>query len=191
MNTLYTKIIDDKKVIKSRKNIILKRDRIIENPETGEMENVTMQTFNPTEEMLFEDGWEIYTAPELTPEQILANAKRDKKHEINNYDSSSSVNEFYIQDMPVWLDKNTRSGLMLRFNSELAMKKENTTLWYNGISFTLPLNTAIQMLYALEVYASECYDNTQAHLANVDKLDTLDAVLEYNYTVGYPDKLHF
>lgn len=56
MNTLYTKIIDDKKVIKSRKNIILKRDRIVENPETGEMENVTMQTFNPTEEMLFEDG---------------------------------------------------------------------------------------------------------------------------------------
>lgn len=191
MNTLYTKIIDDKKVIKSRKNIILKRDRIVENPETGEMENVTMQTFNPTEEMLFEDGWEIYTTPELTPEQILANAKRDKKHEINNYDSSSSVNEFYIQDMPVWLDKATRSGLMLRFNSELAMKKENTTLWYNGVSFTLPLNTAIQMLYALEVYASECYDNTQAHLANIDKMETLDAVLEYNYTVGYPDKLHF
>lgn len=71
------------------------------------------------------------------------------------------------------------------------MKKENTTLWYNGISFTLPLNTAIQMLYALEVYASECYDNTQEHLANVDKMETLDAVLEYNYTVGYPDKLHF
>lgn len=47
------------------------------------------------------------------------------------------------------------------------------------------------MLYALEVYASECYDNTQAHLANVDKIETLDAVLEYNYTVGYPDKLHF
>jgi hypothetical protein len=80
---------------------------------------------------------------------------------------------------------------MLRFNSELAMKKENTTLWYNGISFTLPLDTAIQMLYALEVYASECYDNTQAHLANVAKLDTLDAVLEYDYTAGYPDKLHF
>lgn len=191
MNTLYTKIIDDKKVIKSRKNIILKRDRIVENPETGEMENVTMQTFNPTEEMLFEDGWEIYTVPELTPEQILANAKRDKKHEINNYDSSTSVNEFYIQDMPVWLDKATRSGLMLRFNSELAMKKENTTLWYNGASFTIPLNTAIQMLYALEVYASECYDNTQAHLANVDKMETLDAVLEYNYTVDYPNKLHF
>lgn len=191
MKTLYTKIIDGNKVTKTRNNIVLKVVRTITDPNTGENKDVTMNVFNPTEEMLLEDGWEIYTAPELTPEQILANAKRDKKHEINNYDSSSNVNEFYIQDMPVWLDKNTRSGLMLRFNSELAMKKENTTLWYNGISFTLPLNNAIQMLYALEVYASECYDNTQAHLANVDKLDTLDAVLEYNYTVGYPDKLHF
>lgn len=191
MKTLYTKIIDGNKVTKTRNNIVLKKVRTITDPKTGETKDVTMNVFNPTEEMLFEDGWEIYTAPELTPEQILSNAKRDKKHEINNYDSSANVNEFYIQEMSVWLDKNTRSGLMLRFNSELAMKKENTTLWYNGISFTLPLNSAIQMLYALEVYASECYDNTQAHLANVDKLDTLDAVLEYNYTVGYPDKLHF
>lgn len=191
MNTLYTKIIDGKKIIQPRKKIILTSTKLIENPDTGESQEVTMQTFNPTDEMLFEDGWEIYTVPELTPEEILANAKRDKKREINNYDSSSSVNEFYIQNMPVWLDKATRSGLMLRFNSELAMKKENTTLWYNGISFTLPLNSAIQMLYALEIYASECYDNTQAHLANVDKLDTLDAVLEYDYITGYPEKLNF
>ena len=141
--------------------------------------------------MLFEDGWEVYVTPELTEEEIISNAKRDKVRDIEMYDSSSDVNEFYIQGMSVWLDKSTRSGLMLRFNSELAMKKENTTLWYNGVSFTLPLNTAIQMLYALEVYASECYDNTQAHLSNVDKMETLDAVLEYNYTVGYPDKLHF
>lgn len=191
MNKLYTKIIDGDKVTKKRNDIVLKKVRTITDPETGENKDVAMNIFNPTEEMLFEDGWEIYVAPELTPEQILANAKRDKKYDINNYDSSTSVNEFYIQDMSIWLDKSTRSGLMLRFNSELAMKKENTTLWYNGISFTLPLDTAIQMLYALEVYASECYDNTQAHLANVAKLDTLDAVLEYDYTAGYPDKLYF
>ena len=155
------------------------------------MEAVNVQTFNPTDEMLFEDGWEVYVTPELTEEEIISNAKRDKLRDIEMYDSSTEVNEFYIQGMPVWLDKSTRSGLMLRFNSELAMKKENTTLWYNGISFTLPLNTAISMLYALEIYASECYDNTQSHLAAVDKLETLDEILEYNYRIGYPEKLNF
>ena len=192
MNTRFIKRNDDgRNFIKLRKNIVLNRNVEIENPETGEMEMVNVQTFNPTDEMLFEDGWEVYVTPELTEEEIISNAKRDKLHDIEMYDSSTEVNEFYIQDMPVWLDKSTRSGLMLRFNSELAMKKENTTLWYNGISFTLPLNVAIQMLYALEVYASECYDNTQAHLAAVGKLETLDEILEYNYRVGYPEKLHF
>ena len=192
MNTRFIKRNDDgRNFIKLRKNIVLNRNVEIEDPETGEIQEVNVQTFNPTNEMLFEDGWEVYVTPELTEEEIISNAKRDKVHEIEIYDSSSDVNEFYIQEMSVWLDKSTRSGLMLRFNSELAMKKENTTLWYNGISFTLPLNTAIQMLYALEVYASECYDNTQAHLAAVEKLETLDEILEYNYRVGYPEKLKF
>ena len=192
MNTRFIKRNDDgRNFIKLRKNIVLNRNVEIENPETGEIETVNVQTFNPTDEMLFGDGWEVYVTPELTVEEIVSNAKRDKLHDIEMYDSSSEVNEFYIQEMPVWLDKSTRSGLMLRFNSELAMKKENTTLWYNGVSFTLPLNVAIQMLYALEVYASECYDNTQAHLAAVEKLETLDEILEYNYRVGYPEKLKF
>jgi hypothetical protein len=49
----------------------------------------------------------------------------------------------------------------------------------------------MQMLYAIEIYASECYDNTQLHLANVETLSTLDSILEYDYTTGYPEKLRF
>ena len=92
-------------------------------------EQKTFQVINPTEEMLFEDGWELYVVPEPTKEELLARAKRDKKREIEHYDSSNEVNEFYVNDVPMWLDKTTRTGLMLRFNSELAVKKQNTTLW--------------------------------------------------------------
>lgn len=191
MNTRFIKTSDNKIEIKLRKHIILNRIESVENPETGEIEQIEVQTFNPTEEMLLADGWQIYTTPELTPEQILFNTKKDKKDDVERYDLSREVNEFYIQGMPVWLDKTTRSGLMLRFTSELAMNKENTTLWYEGHSFTLPLNSAMQMLYALEIYASECYDNTQLHLANIYKLETLEEVAEYDYKVGYPEKLHF
>ena len=148
-------------------------------------------TFNPTDEMLFEDGWELYVIPEPTKEELLARAKRDKKREIEHYDSSSEVNEFYVHDVPMWLDKTTRTGLMLRFNSELAMKHQDTTLWYGNISIPLQLNTAVQMLYALEVYASACYDNTQAHYAAVDALETIEEVESYDYRVGYPEKLRF
>lgn len=59
------------------------------------------------------------------------------------------------------------------------------------MQFPLSLENAMQMLYAIEIYASACYDNTQAHLASVNALDSLDAVLEYDCTIGYPEKLNF
>ena len=148
-------------------------------------------TFNPTDEMFFEDGWELYVVPEPTKEELLARAKRDKKREIEHYDSSSEVNEFYVNDVPMWLDKSTRTGLMLRFNAEIAVKKQDTVLWYGEVSIPLQLNTAVQMLYALEVYASACYDNTQLHYANVDKLETIEEVENYDFRNGYPEKLRF
>ena len=50
---------------------------------------------------------------------------------------------------------------------------------------------AMQMLYAIEVYASACYDNTQRHLSEVEKLETIEEVEAYNYRTGYPEKLRF
>lgn len=191
MNTKYSKIIDNKIVIKDANSIILYITQQIENPDTHEMEDMEFQVFNPTHEMLINDGWELYTIPEPTEEEIFNKTKREKINEINQYDSSGEVNIFYIQGLPVWLDKATRAGLKLRFEAELAMKEENTTLWYSNQSFTLQLNMAIQMLYAIEVYASKCYDNTQKHLANVEKLETLEEILVYDYKVGYPEKLNF
>lgn len=192
MNTLYVKEIDGRKVTKPRRNIVLTKVTTVPvSPDSDETKNVNMQVFNPTHEMLVEDGWEIYTVPELTDEQKFANAKSYKIDEINRYDSSEDVNIFYIQDLPIWLDKATRAGLKLRFEAEIAMGKTDTTLWYNNMQFPLSLENAMQMLYAIEVYASACYDNTQLHLSNIEKLETIDEIDEYDYRVGYPEKLNF
>jgi hypothetical protein len=64
-------------------------------------------------------------------------------------------------------------------------------LWNNGQSYTLPLEQAQQILIALELYASACYDNTQSHIAEVQKLESKEAVESYDYTTGYPAKLAF
>lgn len=167
------------------------KDNKIKKRQNIQIENGGFITYNPTDEMLFEAGWQVYVKPEPTEADLLAQAKRDKKREIEHHDSSSHVNEFYIQDTPVWLDKATRTGLMLRFNAELALKHENTTLWYGNISIPLQLNTAVSMLYALEIYASACYDCTQAHLAAVDALESIEDVKHYDYHTGYPEKLRF
>ena len=152
-----------------------------------------MQTFNPTEEMLFEDGWELHVPihPDVSDDEILKMEKEHLIDDICHYDSSDNVNVFYVGDTPIWLDKATRAGLMLRFQAEQAIGKSDTSLWYNGFEFKLSLTNAMQMLYAVEVYASACYDNTQRHIHNVNIINDIDSLKEYNYKDNYPEKLRF
>ena len=118
-------------------------------------------------------------------------AKQAASDAILAYDSSSSVNEFTLQGVPMWLDKATRAGLKLRLEAEQAAGKEETTLWYGTAAVTLPVSTAMAMLNRLEIYASECYDVTQGHLAHVAMLNSVEEVLGYNIEAGYPEKLNF
>lgn len=150
-----------------------------------------MQIFNPTEEMILEDGWVEWGQPELIPQQAFESAKKDKINEILEYDSSSKVNEFFLGETSIWLDKATRAGLKLRFEAEISLGKDNTTLWYDNIQYSLGLNNATQMLLAIELYASACYDNTQAHIANVKALENIEDIKNYDYRTGYPEKLRF
>ena len=154
-----------------------------------------MQILNPTEEMVIEDGWVEYiktvNIPTETIEDRLNTFRQEMISKILEYDSSDEVNMFYINDIPVWLDKATRTGLVLRFDAEKAKGKTETALWYNGIQFPLNIDVAIQILFAIELYASECYDNTQQHIANVQALETIEEVDNYDYRTGYPEKLRF
>ena len=174
---LYEKIIDGKQHCKPANKIVIIKDG--------------MQAFNPTEEMLLEDGWveHIPAQYEPTEEEILNREKEYKIDEVLRYDSSNEVNGFYINDQELWLDKATRVGLKLRFDAEIANGQTNTTLWYEGTPFNLELVNALQMLNAIELYASACYDNTQLHIASINAIEDLETLKNYDYRTGYPEKL--
>lgn len=144
-----------------------------------------MQIINPTHEQLLAAGWVEYFL-ELTFEEL----KQQKIEAITAYDTSESVNSFYLDGEQVWLDKETRVGLMNSTNIQKAAGQETTTLWFGGKSYTLPCDTAIQMLSALELYALECYNVTAQHKANVEALETKEEVEAYDYTTNYPEKLN-
>lgn len=133
----------------------------------------------------------ILVKKDLELEAITSIAKQKKLQEITSYDTSSNVNSFTLDGEQVWLDKDTRVGLMNSTNIQKAAGQENTTLWFEGKSYTIPCDTAIQMLSALELYALECYNVTAQHKANVEALTTKEEVEAYDYTTGYPDKLNF
>jgi hypothetical protein len=55
----------------------------------------------------------------------------------------------------------------------------------------MPIEEALNLLEALEVYAIQCYDTTQTHIYNVNQINSLEELNSYDYTSDYPEVLHF
>lgn len=105
--------------------------------------------------------------------------------EIKYYDSSSNVNGFYYNGKEYWYDKATRVGLQNLANSN----PENMTLVLGDNIVELSVDAAKQFLANLEVYAGKCYINTAKHLKAIKSLETIEDLINYDYTSGYPSKI--
>ena len=125
-----------------------------------------------------------------TANRGLARAKRETLKHIEAYDTSSAVNGFVLNGAVVWLDKATRVGLMNSTNIAKATGSANTTLWLGGERMVVPCDKAIQLLSALEMYALGCFNVTASHKAAVEAMKSIDEVLAYDYTKGYPEQLN-
>ena len=117
--------------------------------------------------------------------------KEEAIEQITEYDQSEDVNSFTLQGKTMWLPKETRVGLVNSITIEKNAGKETTVLWFGGERDELPVDTALQMLSALELYALECYNVTAAHKAAVNALESVEDVVAYDYTQGYHEKLNF
>lgn len=138
--------------------------------------------------------------PNATPHEVkqcalrvppLHEVQARKTAAIQAYDTSEAVNSFLLGGRPMWLSKEERASLRMRFDAEQAAGRITTNLWAGTTQLTLPVTTAIALLQALELYASACYDVTASHLAAVAALDTAQAVQAYDHTAGYPTKPDF
>lgn len=110
---------------------------------------------------------------------------------INDYDKSSNVNRVVINGMNTWFNKADRVGLR---NSTNVLKKqgiESTSLWVNNKEIAIKCDDLIDMLDKLEMYALKCFDTTSSHKRDIYQLDNINDIENYDYTIGYPDKLSF
>ena len=144
---------------------------------------------NPTEDMLRQAGYEEYKEPVPTESEKLEQAKADKIAEIEQYDTSSSVNGFMLNGLLVWLDKATRVGLMNSTTIAKAAGQKTTTLWLGSMKLIVDCDKAIQLLSALEMYALDCFNVTASHKQAVSELTTIEEVEAYDYKSGYPKML--
>ena len=125
--------------------------------------------------------------------ELVAQAAAQKmvQEQIDKYDTSPSVNGFMLNGLRVWLNKDTRVGLMNSTQIAKAMGKKTTMLWFGGMQIEVNCDKAIQLLSALEMYALECFNVTATHKKAVAELNTVEEVLEYDYTKGYPEQLRY
>lgn len=125
-----------------------------------------------------------------TEDEVIAELKKLKIDEITKYDTSSKVNAFSLNGVDVWLDRDTRVSLMNSTTIAKNMAQENTILWLGTVKITVKCDQAIQLLSALEMYALSCFNKTAEHKKNVEALSTINEIVSYDYTVGYPEKLN-
>ena len=164
-----------------------------ENPETGEAFEYDIERTVMEEKEITTEVWEAKyvevtknRSEEVTP---LGLVQELMIQEISDYDVSEDVNSFVMNGAPVWLDKDTRVGLMNSTSISKAVGHENTTLWLGTFCFEINCDTCIQLLGALELYALQCFNKTAEHKKNILDLQTVEEVVKYDYKTGYPEKL--
>ena len=133
------------------------------------------------------NGYPILVEYEYDIEEV----RKMKISEIQMFDKSADVNSFKIEGESVWLDKSTRVGLFNSISIEKEAGKTDTVLWYDATKYVIPVSDALAMLNKIEMYALNCYNVTQSHIAAVRSLQTIEEIENYDYTVGYPVKLSF
>lgn len=143
---------------------------------------------NQCEDILYMIRVDFHLEDEATPLEL---AKRRMIKLIESYDSSSNVNSFFLNGTRVWLDKDTRVGLMNSLTIEKNAGTEESTLWFNNVCAVINCDAAIQMLSSLELYALKCYNKTAEHKVAVGNLSDIEEVVNYDYMQGYPEKLSF
>lgn len=136
--------------------------------------------------------------PEEEPVQIpetepttLEGWKEAKIKEIDEYDNGPMVNCFYLNNQPMWLDRETRASVKNTIESMSIVGRNTLSIWYGETQITLDLNTARQLLATLEVYATDCYNVTVQHKISVNSLTEIEDVQNFNITAGYPEMPHF
>lgn len=109
--------------------------------------------------------------------------------DITAYDTSSAVNGFMLNGAEVWLDFELRDRVYQGNERLQRIGRTDTTLWLGKQCYNLSIEQAQNIISHIEAYAKDCYNVTAAHKKAVGELTSVEEVLTYDYTKGYPAKL--
>lgn len=123
---------------------------------------------------------------ELLSNKYLETLKKGKIVQVKEYDKSDNVNKFIINGEAVWMDKDTRMGIVGGIRAQKEEGATTVSVMFGNTWYNIPVQDALDILNTIEIYAMACFKRTSEHLAAVEELQTIDAVSEYDFTTGYP-----
>ena len=139
--------------------------------------------------------WNMKINEYIEPERTLEQAIQEKIYQIEQYDNSDSVNSFTIvlgdDSITAWLTPNQRANYKNSVDAAKLVGLEELHPVFNGMQLTLPTETAEMALAQIQLYADRCFIVTETHKAEVQALESIEAVDNYDITSGYPEKLTF
>lgn len=167
----------------------------------NEGDNITRKIDNgvftgiPSVEQLTAWGFVEWIAPAPTPTQLLEQAKANKIADLEEYDSSPSVNEFTVitgvDEIQGWFAPEQRSNYKNSLDAAELLSVDVVHPVFQGRVFELPVNYAKTALAQIQLYADKCYVVTEQHKAGINNLTSVEAVDAYDFMTGYPEKLVF
>lgn len=117
----------------------------------------------------------------------LETAKGIRVAQAGQYDASAEIRTFYVNGVAAWISPNKRNNLKSACES---FKKDGvTSVPFMGL--TIPIDTALEMISQIESYAGATTIITDNHIAAIAALTTVEEVLAYDFTTGYPEILEF
>ena len=171
LGTTYQDFVDNKWVLLSKEQVEFHKEH---------SEASVKEVFN----------MELNTPPVY--ERTIEEAKQEKLSDIDSYDNSENVNSFTINNsVNAWLIVQERTNYKTSIDSAKLLGVESLSFYINDIIFTVSTDKAEKMLAAIQLYADACSIVTKQHKLAVSKLNTIEEVDNYDYTIGYPEKLNF
>lgn len=117
--------------------------------------------------------------------------KEVKLKELVDYDISEDVNGFILNDKTAWFDKDTRAALSTSIESASLLGETEITFVINDNEFSIDIQSAKQMLAAIQRYADKCFLVTEVHKRVIKGLSEAEAIVNYDFKTGYPTKVTF
>lgn len=106
---------------------------------------------------------------------------------INKVNIIEENKSFTYKGETSWWNKNERAGLLNMANSWPIGTPLSVII--NGKKFEMAPETLKTMLSLIEVYSALTFVNTNEHITKIKMLPTMEDVLNYDYTTGYPNKV--